>query len=90
MGFIVELTYPNHKQNTSTWSGISQLPQDASIIFNMKNGDQQRTNVKKTKPRTLDAFCSVATALAAKVFRLTLPVNNLKQRKRCVNLKKMQ
>lgn len=46
----------------------------------MKNGDQHRTNVKKTNPRTFDAFCSVATELAARFFLLTLPVSNLKRK----------
>lgn len=46
----------------------------------MKNGDQHNTNVKKTIPRTLEAFCSVATELAAMVLRFTLLARSLKQR----------
>lgn len=39
-------------------------------MFSMKNGDQQSTNVKNTRPSTLVAFCSVATALADRLLRL--------------------
>jgi hypothetical protein len=45
----------------------------------MKKGAQQRTKVKKTKPNTLDAFCSVATAFAAIERRLFLPAKNLEE-----------
>lgn len=40
------------------------------MMFSMKNGDQQSTNVKNTRPSTLVAFCSVATALADRLLRL--------------------
>lgn len=46
-------------------------------MLRMKKGDQHRTKVKKTKPKTLDAFCSVATALAASDRLLFLPAKNL-------------
>jgi hypothetical protein len=46
-------------------------------MFRMKKGAQHRTKVKKTRPKTLDAFCSVATALAARERLLFLPAKNL-------------
>jgi hypothetical protein len=45
----------------------------------MKKGAQHRTKVKKTKPNTLDAFCSVATAFAANERLLFLPAKNLEE-----------
>lgn len=35
-------------------------------MLSRKNGAQHNTNVKNTNPRTLLAFCSVATAFAVK------------------------
>ena len=59
------------------------MGQAAKMMFSMKNGDQQRTKVKKTKPSTLVAFCSVATALADKLLRLLRLFRKLhKERKR--------
>lgn len=65
----------------TTSLGTLQSGQTAKNILRMKNGDQQRTNVKKTMPRTLEAFCSVATALADMCFRFTLLASNLKIKK---------
>lgn len=41
-----------------------QAGHDANNILSKKNGAQHNTNVKKTRPRTLVAFCSLATAFA--------------------------
>lgn len=62
---------------STTWSGTWHVGHAANNIFNMKNGDQHKTNVKNTKPNTFDAFCSVATAFAAKSRRLLRPARNL-------------
>ena len=49
------------------------------MMLRMKNGDQHNTNVKKTRPSTLEAFCSVATALAAIDRLLLRPARNLEK-----------
>lgn len=57
--------------------GTSQSGQAAKTIFKIKKGDQHKTKVKKTKPRTLVAFCSVATAFADRMLRLLRLLRNL-------------
>lgn len=79
IGFIVEETYPSHKHTFTILPGTLHSGQAAKIIFNMKNGAQQNTNVKKTSPRTLVAFCSVATEFADSVC-LFLVERNLKKK----------
>jgi hypothetical protein len=54
-------------------------------MLRMKKGAQQRTKVKKTKPNTLDAFCSVATAFAASERLLFLPAKNLEEITPCLS-----
>lgn len=65
---------------STTWTGTEHSGQAAKKIFRRKNGAQHRTNVKKTKPNTLLAFCSVATAFAAMDLLLVLPARNLVNR----------
>lgn len=79
IGLIVDETYPSHKHTFTTLSGTWHSGQAAKMIFNMKNGAQQNTNVKKTSPRTFVAFCSVATEFADSV-GLFLVDKNLKKK----------
>lgn len=46
--------------------GTMQAGHDANKMLRRKNGAQHKTNVKKTNPSTLVAFCSLATAFADK------------------------
>lgn len=60
MGFTIELAYPSQvtTSNTQWLIFCSQSPQTVGNRFNTKNGAHNITNVKKTTPSTLVAFCS--------------------------------
>lgn len=60
--------------------GTIQAGHAANNILSRKNGAQQSTNVKKTSPRTLVAFCSFATALAERDRPFLRFAKNLEQR----------
>lgn len=46
-------------------------------MLRMKNGAQHKTKVKKTRPSTFEAFCSVATEFSAAFLRFVRPASNL-------------
>ena len=77
---MVEDTYPSHKHVSTTCPGTEHSGQAAKKMFKRKNGAQHRTNVKKTKPNTLLAFCSVATAFAVNDLLFVRPARNLRLR----------
>lgn len=64
---MVEETYPSHNAMSTKPSGTLHCgaSQQANDTLSRKNGDQQKTKVKNTTPKTLVAFCSVRTAFAA-------------------------
>lgn len=62
---------------STTCTGTEHSGQAAKKIFKRKNGAQHSTNVKKTRPNTLLAFCSVATAFAANDLLFVRPARNL-------------
>lgn len=76
-GLIVEDTYPSHRHTLTTCTGTEHSGHAAKNMFSRKNGAQQSTNMKKTRPNTLLAFCSVATAFAANDLLFVLPGRNL-------------
>lgn len=76
-GLMVEETYPSHRHTLTTCTGTEHSGHAAKNMFSRKNGAQQSTNMKKTRPNTLLAFCSVATAFAANDLLFVLPGRNL-------------
>lgn len=60
--------------------GTGHVGHAAKKMLSRKNGAQHNTNVKNTNPRTLLAFCSVATAFAAMDLFFVRPARNLEGR----------
>lgn len=71
----------NSYKSGSNLPGTIQAGHAANKMFSKKNGAQHSTNVKNTRPRTLVAFCSFATAFAERDLPFLRLARNLEQNK---------